>query len=145
MSHVFLSVQDEQQIVDAIKQAEDLTSGEIRVHIEPGVKAIEVLQRAKEVFNKLEMYNTQAKNGVLFYVGYNTKSFAIIGDQAIDAVVAPDFWDATKDIVLNYFSKGEFKQGLIQGILNAGEQLKKYFPYQSDDINELSDEISRGE
>jgi uncharacterized membrane protein len=32
----------------------------------------------------------------------------------------------------------------VEGIELTGEQLKKHFPYQSDDVNELSDEISFG-
>ena len=33
---------------------------------------------------------------------------------------------------------------LTAGITMAGEKLKEHFPYQSDDVNELSDEISFG-
>ena len=73
-----------------------------------------------------------------------SKQFAICGDEGIDKKVADDFWDTTKDIMLAHFKNGNFKQGLIDGILKAGEQLKTHFPHQENDINELSNEISKG-
>ena len=67
-----------------------------------------------------------------------------MGDQGINDVVAEDFWQSTKDVMQAHFRKGNFKQGLVDGILKAGDQLKHHFPWASDDVNELSDEISRG-
>lgn len=139
----FLTKEEEQEIVQAIVTAEKNTSGEIRVHIEETSEK-PPLERAKEVFSSLEMYNTEAKNGVLFYIGVANKGFAILGDEGINNVVEADFWDCTKDLVLEHFKNKEFKKGLVEGVLRAGEKLKHYFPYQSDDTNELSNEISKG-
>ena len=141
---VFLSKEEEQEIVQAIVEAEKNTSGEVRVHIEKQSN-ITPLERAQEVFFELKMEATKDRNGVLFYVSVTDKKFAIIGDKGINDLVAPDFWNATKEIVLNHFKQGAFKQGLVEGILSAGNQLKAYFPYQSDDENELSNEISKSE
>ena len=139
----FLTQSEEQEIVQAIVVAEKNTSGEIRVHIEEHSEKAP-LDRAQEVFFELHMHETQDRNGVLFYVGVADKKFAIIGDEGIDKVVESDFWDCTKDVVIANFKEGNYKKGLVEGILRAGERLKKYFPYQSDDTNELSNEISRG-
>ena len=68
----------------------------------------------------------------------------IYGDQGINDKVADDFWESTKDVIVSHFKKGHFKQGLVDGILMAGEQLQKHFPYDQGDINELSDQISKG-
>lgn len=141
---VFLSKEEEQEIVQAIVEAEKNTSGEVRVHIEKQSN-ITPLERAQEVFFELKMEATKDRNGVLFYVSVTDKKFAIIGDKGINDLVAPDFWNATKEIVLNHFKQGAFKQGLVEGILSAGNQLKAYFPYQSNDENELSNEISKSE
>ena len=139
----FLTKEEEQEIVQAIVTAEKNTSGEIRVHIEETSEKPPV-ERAKEVFSSLEMHKTEARNGVLFYIGVANKGFAILGDEGINNVVEADFWDCTKDLVLEHFKNKEFKKGLVEGILRAGEKLKHYFPYQSDDTNELSNEISKG-
>jgi uncharacterized membrane protein len=139
----FLSKAEEQEIVQAIVEAEKNTSGEIRVHIEEHSEKLP-LDRAQEVFFELQMNETQERNGVLFYVCVADKKFAIIGDKGINEAVESDFWDCTKDIVITNFKEGNFKKGLVEGILKASERLKKYFPYQSDDTNELSNEISRG-
>ncbi len=141
---VFLSKEEEQEIVKAIVEAEKNTSGEVRVHIEKQSK-LTPLERAQEVFFELKMEATKDRNGVLFYVNFTDKKFAIIGDKGINDLVADDFWDATKEIVIAHFKKGNFKTGLVEGILSAGNQLKAYFPYQSDDENELSNEISKSE
>lgn len=138
----FLTKQDEQEIVSSIVEAEKNTSGEIRVHIEEHSEK-SPLDRAQEVFFELKMNETQDRNGVLFYICVSDKKFAIIGDKGINDVVESDFWDCTKDTVIANFKEGNFKKGLVEGILQAGQRLKYYFPYQSDDTNELSNEISR--
>jgi uncharacterized membrane protein len=139
----FLTKEEEQVIVDAIRIAEKNTSGEIRVHIEKET-SIAVMDRAVEVFNQLEMHNTKDANGVLIYVAVKSRQFAICGDKGINEVVPNDFWDTTRNIMANHFKNGNFKQGLVDAILKAGEKLKHYFPWEDDDANELSDTISKG-
>jgi len=138
----FLTPAEEQEIVQAIALAEKNTSGEIRVHIENHSETPPIA-RAQEVFNFLKMYETEARNGVLFYVGVADKQFALIGDIGIDDVVESDFWDSTKDLVLDNFKAKKYKEGLVVGILRAGDRLKAFFPFESDDTNELSNEISK--
>lgn len=137
-----LSEKEEQAVVKAIQEAEKNTSGEIRVHIEKSSEK-EPLERAKEVFLFLKMNETEARNGVLFYLAIEDHTIAILGDQGIDAVVPDDFWNSTKDLVISEFTKGAFGRGLVLGIEEAGKKLKDFFPYRSNDTNELSDEISK--
>lgn len=139
----FLTASEEQEIVQAIVEAEKDTSGEIRVHIEDHSEK-PPLERAQEVFFTLNMQNTKDRNGVLFYVGVADKHFAIIGDEGINKVVDANFWNSTKDIVIDNFKNKNNKDGLVNGIREAGKRLKEFFPYQSDDIDELSNEISKG-
>ncbi|MFK5889813.1 MAG: TPM domain-containing protein [Flavobacteriaceae bacterium] len=139
----FLTKEQEQTIIDAIKIAEKDTSGEVRVHIEKSSDK-PVMDRALDVFYNLKMNETALRNGVLLYVGTESKQFAIIGDEGIHNKVTDSFWNATKEIVITHFAKQEFTKGLELAILDVGQKLKTFFPYQSDDINELSDEISKG-
>lgn len=143
MSNVedFLSSSQEQDIIDAIRLAEKDTSGEIRVHIEKNSDK-DPLDRAKEVFHFLKMDETEKRNGVLFYLAVDDKQFSILGDIGIFKVVPETFWNSTKDIVLNEFIKGNFTNGLKLGIIEAGNKLKEFFPYQKNDKNELPDSIS---
>jgi len=140
----FLTPSEESEIIGAIRKAENQTSGEIRVHLEPHCKK-EAMAHAIEIFKILHMNNTKNSNGVLIYVAVNDHTLAILGDKGIDEVVPNDFWESTKDIIISHFKKGNTKNGLVEGILKAGEQLKKYFPYTSDDIDELPNTISIGE
>lgn len=139
----FFTAEQKKQITDAIKQAELNTSGEIRVHFETTCK-IDVLDRAAQVFDALQMQKTALRNGVLFYLAIENKQFAILGDAGINQKVPENFWEQIKETMLTHFKAGDFAGGLEQGILMAGEQLKAHFNYQSDDKNELSDEISFG-
>lgn len=139
----FLTYEEEQEIVEAIRVAEKETSGEIRVHIEK-TTSIAAFDRAMEVFHLLKMDQTQLKNGVLIYLAVKDRAFVICGDKGINEVVPTDFWDTTKELMLDHFKNGNYKQGLIEGILRAGEQLSQYFPWEHGDTNELSNEISKG-
>lgn len=139
----FLTPEEEQEIIEAIRKAEKNTSGEIRVHIEHAPKK-DLIDRAMEVFHLLKMDNTKQENGVLIYVALDEKAFVIYGDRGINEVVEDDFWDSTKNIIVSHFKQGRFKQGLVEGIIKAGQQLEKYFPWDVDNQNELPDSISKG-
>ena len=144
-SHVedFLTSEEEQQIVDAILDAERDTSGEIRVHLEGSSKK-DHFERAQEIFHLLKMDNTKEGNGVLLYVAVEDRRFVIYGDTGINNVVPDNFWNDTKDVIQKHFKEGHFKDGIVQGVLMAGKELKAHFPWHPDDENELSNEISRG-
>lgn len=139
----FLTAQEEQEIVDAILEAEKNTSGEIRVHIESHTR-LNHDERAKEVFHTLKMDNTREENGVLIYIAVNDKKFAIYGDRGIDRAVSDNFWETSKNTIQEQFVKGNFKQGIVEGILKAGEELNSHFPWKPTDTNQLSDEVSKG-
>jgi len=141
---LFFSNEEKEDIVQAVKNAELDTSGEIRVHIENKFKG-DAKDGAAHVFKQLGMHKTELRNGVLFFLALRNRKFAILGDGGINQVVPENFWDDIRDTMLNYFREDHFADGLIEGITLAGQQLKKHFPYQSDDINELPDEISFGE
>ena len=116
----FFSEDDKKQILDAIREAEHRTSGEIRVHLENSCK-IDVLDRAAYIFEKLKMHQTKLRNGVLFYLAVKDRKFAILGDAGINRVVADDFWDQIKENMLNEFKEERFAQGLTTGISMTGK------------------------
>ena len=136
-----LNREEDHKIVEAIKQAELNTSGEIKVHIENHCRG-DVEQRSLVVFSKLKLNETKLRNGVLIYLAVKDRKFAILGDEGINNVVEEGFWNDVKDLMLSHFKDGHFAEGLEQGILCCGEKLKTYFPYQTDDTNEIPDDIS---
>jgi len=137
----FFSKEQKEDIRQAVLNAELDTSGEIRVHIEISCKG-DVLDRAAYIFDKMGMQKTEKRNGVLFYLAVTNRRFAVLGDIAINAVVPEGFWDDLKNLLLNHFREERFTEGLIEGIGMVGTKLKKHFPYQMGDVNELSDDIS---
>lgn len=133
----------EKSILDAIQQAEKACSGEIRIHIDQYCKGDPVF-KATNMFHHLEMNLTEQRNGVLIYVAVKDKKFSIIGDVGIDEKVPDNFWEETKELMLDKFKQNAIADGIVVGINHAGEQLKTYFPADDDKGNELSDEISYG-
>ena len=140
----FFNEEERKKIVQAITDAEAMTSGEIRLHIEAKCKKENVLDRATEVFFQLKMNETKEENGVLVYLAHADKKFAIIGDKGINEVVPANFWDGTKEVMSGHFKQNEFLQGILFAIEETGSHLKQYFPLQAGDKNELTNEISEG-
>lgn len=134
---------EELLVEQAIAQAELQTSGEIRVHIDNRCKEA-VLDRAAFLFEELEMHQTEARNGVLIYLALQDKKLAILGDAGINAKVPEDFWNRIKSEMIQACAEGRYVDAIVQAVLSAGEQLKVHFPYQSDDENELPNNISFG-
>jgi uncharacterized membrane protein len=137
------SSDEKQAVATAIRNAELNTSGEVRVHIEAKCKE-DVLDHAAFVFEKLEMHKTESRNGILFYLSLDDHKFAVIGDVGIHQKVGDEFWDTIKNEMIPLFKDNKMVDGLTMGIEKAGIELKKYFPYKSDDKIELDDEISFG-
>ena len=139
----FLTANQEKTIIKAIQTAEKHTSGEIRVHIESKTEK-PTLERAKEVFLYLKMDQTKQRNGILLYAAVESREFAILGDHGINQVIPKGFWEEEKKMVLDYFAKKQFEEGLVKVIKKVGEKLNEFFPYEKEDTNELSDTISKG-
>ena len=140
----FFTKEQQEDIRHAIMNAELDTSGEIRVHIENTCTG-DALDRALIIFTKLEMEKTDNRNGVLIYLAVKNRKFAIIGDTGIHAAVTEIFWDSIRNRMMDHFRENHFTEGLIEAITETGKKLKTYFPYKTDDKNELSDEISFNE
>lgn len=129
------------QIVEAIRQAELKTSGEIRVHIQKKCSG-DSLKDARKTFRRLGMHRTKDKNAVLLFIAQDSHRFAIIGDEGIHRHVGEAFWDKTRDGLAQAFLQGQFKEGIIGAVNNIGEKLKIFFPAQTDDKNELSNAVT---
>ena len=139
----FFTSEQQKSIQQSIANAELNTSGEIRVHIDDKCKG-DVLDAAANMFHKMKMDKTELRNGVLFYLAVSDHKFAILGDKGINEKVPEDFWDHIKDVMLSHSKKQEFTEGLCKGIEMAGKNLKTNFPLQSNDTNELTNDVSFG-
>lgn len=135
---------DVEAVRRAIELAEKRTSGELRVHVESRVKG-EVMDRAAQVFAKLHMHKTEARNGVLLYLATEDRKFAIIGDVGINQVVEEGFWDGVYQAALPFLAAGDFTTAIQEAIASAAESLEANFPWEASDVDELSNEVSVGE
>ena len=140
-ARTFFTAEQQQEIIRAIRNAEMDTSGEIRLHLEESC-GDDVLDRAADIFRKLEMHKTELRNGVLIYLAVKDRQFAIIGDVGINEKVPENFWDDIKEDMVANFIQGNFVKGLINAIETSGKEFQHFFPRNAGDINEMSDEIS---
>lgn len=137
----FLTNQQIASLVEAIQSAEEHSTGEIRVHIDSNTEN-KSAQTAFDVFKELCMNKTTDRNGVLFHVNFEQKYLTIIGDIGIHDKVHQSYWDHLHDYITAEFSKGNYYKALKSGILETGLELKKYFPVQGKNPNQLSNEIT---
>lgn len=137
----FFTKDDEMSILEAVKQAESRTSGEIRVRIEENAGA-DIMRTARSAFEALGMRKTKLRNGIMFLLAVEDRKFVVLGDDGINNKVPANFWDKTRDIVQENFRKNLFARGIADGVKLAGEQLAIFFPYEKEDVNELPDAIS---
>ena len=141
----FFSATDNEQIVQAIRNAEKETSGEVRVYVESRNPFVNVMDRAAEVFFKLKMDNTADRNAVLLYIAIKDKELALFGDEGIYKKVGAAYWDSEVKNMIAQFSKENISNGIEQCIQHIGQTLKEKFPYNNaTDKNELPDEIVFG-
>ena len=137
----FLNEKEVKDLAAIISEAELLTSGEIRLHLEEKCQ-IDTEARALEVFYSLNMGNTKLKNAVLLYISYGDQKFAICGDKGIHENVSNRFWKSLRNSLRRSFEKKDFFNGISVTIMECGRQLRTYFPYQHDDINELENHVT---
>jgi uncharacterized membrane protein len=141
----FFSDEENELIVQAIRQAEKETSGEIRVFVESRCRYVDPLYRATEIFRKLKMFKTAKRNGVLFYVALKDRQLAIFGDTGIHEIVGDQYWQDVVSHTLGFFNKENYAEGIRACVLKLGEALKSYFPFDpATNKNELPDEIIFG-
>jgi len=136
----FLTSEVKGVLKSAVESAEKQTSGEIAVCLKKRIKG-DVFDAAKKFFDEKELYKTKDRNAVLVFLAYEDHKLAILGDEGINAKVPDGFWDSTVEIMTSNFKEGRYAEGLEKGILNIGEELKRDFPWQEDDVNELADDI----
>lgn len=141
----FLTPEESASIVQAIKESERMTSGELRVFVESHCRFVDPVDRAAEVFFNLKMDKTEDRNGVLVYIAVKDHQLAIFGDEGIHKKVGPEFWIEEVRRMTASFSKSSYAEGLRQCVIDIGEALHKHFPFNNDtDKNELPDDIVFG-
>lgn len=141
----FFSRDENEIIVQSIRDAEKQTSGEVRVFVESKCRFIDPLDRAMEIFANLKMENTEHRNGVLFYVALQDKQLAVYADSGIHQAVGEQYWKDVVNKILVFFNKENYALGIKECVLRIGEALASHFPYDAaTDKNELPDEIIFG-
>ena len=141
----FFTAEEKEQLLEAIRKAEQRTSGEVRLFVESKCRYVDPMDRAKEIFLQLEMDKTQDRNATLVYVAVKDKQAAILGDVGIHQKVGQAYWEAEIQKMFHYFGQEHLAEGLCHCINDIGEALHHYFPYDRDtDKNELPDEIVFG-
>lgn len=136
-----LSSQDQQRLLEKIRQIESRSSGEVRLHVTDR-RVKDTLQAARKTFIALGMTRTRGRNGVLVFLSLPSRSFAIVGDEGIDRITGPDYWGSLRDTMAKRFSAGSYVDGLLDILDQVEAVLVEHFPYEEGDADELPDDIS---
>ena len=141
----FFTPEEKERIISAIQQAEQRTSGEVRIYIESRCRFVDPLDRAKELFLSLKMEQTALRNGTLVYVAVKDRQAAVFGDEGIHQKVGQKYWEDEVNKMLLYFQEEHLADGIVQCITDIGAALQAHFPFSRDtDRNELPDDIVFG-
>ena len=140
----FFTKEEEERMVKAIRSAELQTSGEIRLFVESKCSFINPVDRAIELFGKLNMHQTQDRNAVLVYIALKDKQLAVFGDEGIHQRLGQSFWNDEVEKIIGQFNQNEISNGICNMIQAIGKALTHHFPHAIDDKNELSDGIVFG-
>jgi len=141
----FFTDEEKQNIVDAVRNAEQRTSGEVRVFVESHCRYVNAIDRAVEIFENLQMQNTERRNATLVYVAIKDRQLAVFGDEGIHQKVGNEYWANEVMKMINAFNRDNIAEGIRQCVLNIGEALALHFPYdRNTDKNELPDDIVFG-
>lgn len=141
----FFSAEENRQIVEAIRQAEKQTSGEIRIFVESKNSFVDPLDRAKEIFFKLKMQETEHRNGVLLYLAMEHHELALFADEGIYEKAGAGYWNNEVKEMITGFTSDNIGDSIERCILHIGQTLKEKFPYEATtDKNELPDDIVFG-
>ncbi len=141
----YFTDEEKLRIVNAIRAAEQQTSGEVRVYIESRNVYVDPMDRAAEVFYDLKMDKTDDRNAVLLYIAMKDKQLALFGDEGIYKVTGAAYWNnAVKEMIANFSAHHE-AEGIVHCVHTIGQTLKEKFPFDRvNDKNELPDEIVFG-
>ena len=140
----FFTAEEQRQLVEAIRNAESHTSGEVRVFVESHCKYVDPVDRAKEIFFNLKMDHTQDRNAVLFYIALKDHQLALFGDEGIYTRLGAEYWNKEVRLIIDAFSRQDIIGGICKCVTDIGSALKQQFPYEKNDKNELPDEIIFG-
>lgn len=141
----FFTIDEKERIVNAVKQAELQTSGEVRIFIESKCQFVNAIDRAKELFDELNMYNTAERNAVLVYIAMKHRQLAVFGDAGIYEKTGAAFWNEQVKTMISHFNSSDYVEGICEVVLKIGDALATHFPYDKvNDVNELPDDIVFG-
>ena len=140
----FLTKLEHDRIVEAIREAEMKTSGEIRVLIQRGKLKSDPLVAAQRKFHRLDMHKTRERNAVLIFVAPRAHKFAVIGDKAIHEKCGDVFWQQVTENMRTHFQNEKFSHALVEAIKEIGKVLTAHFPKTSTNANELPNDIVQG-
>jgi uncharacterized membrane protein len=137
----FLSKLDHERIVQAIRDAEARSSGEIRMYVHRGELKEDPVAAAQKEFLRLGMDKTQEHNAVLIYLAPHAQEFAVIGDEEIHRLCGEQLWQDVADKMAEHFANQRFSEAIVDAITDLGGVLATHFPRKEVNPNELSDDV----
>jgi uncharacterized membrane protein len=132
------------KIVEAIAQAEDRSTGEIRVHVSKRWFEKDPFARAQKLFYRLGMERTTLRNAVLLYVNFRRRKFAIYADEGIHQSVGQRYWEKIARELSQDLRGTHHENAIATAVQKIGQALAESFPSDPTHPNrhELSNDVT---
>ncbi len=92
-------------------------------------------------FERLGMANTKHKTGILIFIIFEERLYDILADEGIYEKIPDLVWNDLESKLKEEFRNGNYLKGILHLIDRMGDILKKEFPAEAGDIDELPDEV----
>lgn len=116
-----------------VRDSERRHSGEIRVCVEAGLplgylwQGLTARDRAVTLFGKLQVWDTEANNGVLIYLLLAEHAIEIVADRGLNRHVDAARWAAIITSMREAFQAGHFEPGLLKAVDAVDALLSGHF------------------
>ncbi len=103
----------------------------------------EVVNSALAAFYKEKLYKTRDENGILIYISVLEQKVWVLADTGINNKIDQKEWDSVVKDLTTGIKTGNKCEAICEAIQQIGLILKKHFPYQKSDTDELHNLIIR--
>lgn len=124
----FFTLDEIDQLAQAISQVETHSTAKIVVHLEWRCPITDPLSRAIKLFHTLHLHKHPARNATLIYFATHYRLFAILGDQELNRLVPEHFWHDLRVAMENFYSEGKFLEGTLHAIHEIAKHLSLHPP-----------------
>lgn len=123
----FLTATERQQIAAGLAEAGRHTRARIGLSIDERAGK-DPQARAQALFQQWDLPEDERPTALLVYVSASSRTFAIVGGEAVRRLAPPTFWESVDRDLRHHFEDGRYCDGIFKAIAQVALQLERLFP-----------------